>query len=491
MQQEILETKQFFESNNIKLSDFWLQECIQWFHQELNGTPYTKKQLHTNVYEQWLQLDFRDIEVPQIPPNMKNAKKLILNKSLSLQMMSCVDISKPKYSQLQKIKNLNALTRGFDEEKENAPSGKRMLQLTLTDGVHEICAIEYKTVPKLDINLTPGAKIKINAPITVRRGQILLEPQSVQILGGEVEEILISHAAENILARSLDLPENPHPGTVNESITDVSTENDVNIRNNVTNQNPGQTMINRNSNRPINVADEDEVRIAAEVEMLLETERDLFEDNTVTETKMTNVKKDKVQHVLEEEMNEYMESELRMNDEIDELLEIEREVLTENVKKSENDNDDQLNSSLETEIDLFNSIEMDNYLDKIEADQHIPLETLVTNIANNMFGKYKVRAKFQSVVRKLSVNDDKWVVQICIVDSNSSLAVFIDSCVLNEMIGFTPKEALNLRYQAKNGVQMIMNALDRLKSKFIEIDCVMDIEYNASTESPIIVKFYN
>lgn len=451
MQQEILATKQFFESNDIKLSDFWLESCIQWFRQE-TSSPYTQKELFTKIYEQWLQLDFRDIDLPQIPPNMKNAKKFILNKNLILQMMSCFDISKPKYSQLQKIKNLNALTRGFDEEKENTPSGKRMLQLTLTDGIQEICAIEYKTVPKLDINLTPGSKIRINAPITVRRGQILLESRNIQILGGEVEEIFVSHAAENVLARYLNLPENPQPATVDESFTEVSA-NLSSTRQTTINQNCNQPISNRNNN----IKDEDVLPTAAEVELLFESEHNPFEN----ENKVGNVKKNEVPHILDEEVNEYMSTELRLNNEIDELLEVEREILNESVTKCENDNKntDQLNSTLDDEDDLFNSVEIDMYLNKIEAYEPISLKTLVTNIANKQFGKYKVHAKFESIVRKLTVEDDKWLVQIRIINGDSSLAVFIDNCVVNDMIGFTPKEAQNLRYQAENGVQTILNVI--------------------------------
>lgn len=42
-----------------------------------------------------------------------------------------------------------------------------------------------------------------------------------QPLGGYVEELLVTNAAENILARTLGLEENPTPNVFDEAILDV------------------------------------------------------------------------------------------------------------------------------------------------------------------------------------------------------------------------------------------------------------------------------
>lgn len=93
-----------------------------------------------------------------------------------------------------------------------------MLQLTLTDGVQEVEAMEYTPVSALNINLSPGIKIRLTGPVTARRGRIMLEPHNVKVLGGNVDDLAITNAAENVLARALKLPENPNPKGVTEKM---------------------------------------------------------------------------------------------------------------------------------------------------------------------------------------------------------------------------------------------------------------------------------
>lgn len=103
-------------------------------------------------------------------------------------------------------------------------SGKRVLQLTLTDGVQYVEAMEYKPIDVLNINLTPGIKIRLSGPITIRRGRLMLEEHNIRILGGEVEGLLITNAAENVLASALKLPLNNTPNTIDMKLLTVEQE---------------------------------------------------------------------------------------------------------------------------------------------------------------------------------------------------------------------------------------------------------------------------
>lgn len=51
--------------------------------------------------------------------------------------------------------------------------------------------------------LLPGYKLMIIGPIICRRGVLLLEEGKLKGIGGEVDNLLISNALENILARAL------------------------------------------------------------------------------------------------------------------------------------------------------------------------------------------------------------------------------------------------------------------------------------------------
>ncbi len=86
-----------------------------------------------------------------------------------------------------------------------------MLLLELTDGTQTIQAMEYLPIPTLHLDLIPGTKILIKGPVECRRGMILLRSSNVELLGGEVSDLVNTYAPENVLARLIGKPENPNP----------------------------------------------------------------------------------------------------------------------------------------------------------------------------------------------------------------------------------------------------------------------------------------
>lgn len=116
MQNESDTLKTIFNTNNIPVSIEWLQECINWCKSEVLNRNYTLDQLKNAIHDQWLNLDLRDIETPILPPRLSENKFMILNGNFSLQIMKIVDISKPKYWQLQQIRKENILTRPTGNE---------------------------------------------------------------------------------------------------------------------------------------------------------------------------------------------------------------------------------------------------------------------------------------------------------------------------------------------------------------------------------------
>lgn len=210
--------KAYLRNENAHFSDPWLMSCIEWLKTENLGANYSLQELQTAVFEQWLFSDLRDIELASFPLGLANKRTYVLNGNYCAQIMQIIDISKPKFWQLQKIRNSNALTRDNKEDSEVAGTGKRMLQLTLSDGVQDVEAMEYRPIKCLNLNLSPGIKIRIIGPVTVRRGRIMLEEKNVKVLGGEIENLLVKNAAENVLARALNLTENPNPLKVEEKL---------------------------------------------------------------------------------------------------------------------------------------------------------------------------------------------------------------------------------------------------------------------------------
>ncbi|GLV43705.1 Tudor domain containing 3 [Carabus blaptoides fortunei] len=203
--------KQIFKSKFQHVSDYWLECCIDWFKEQ--HTDYTQQYMDDIIIQQWLETDLREIEVSCLPPNLSKEKKLILRGNYAMQIMYFRDISKPALSQLRDIRNMYNLTRNhMDNENETNNSANRVLYFQMTDGVQLINGFEYQSIPVLNINLKPGIKVLLLGPVLVQNGEFILKPNNVKILGGEVEDLLVTNAVENVLARELNLPINPNPG---------------------------------------------------------------------------------------------------------------------------------------------------------------------------------------------------------------------------------------------------------------------------------------
>lgn len=208
--------KNYFNLKCLHVSDYWLECCLDWFKQQHSAT-YTDDYMCTEVMRQWLQTDIRDIEIGSLPNNLTKHKKYILNGTYAVQIMFIKDISKSSYSQLKTIRDMYKLTRAVAENDDNDyftsnGTGKRVLYLNMTDGLQVINGFEYETVNSLQLNMKPGVKIMLKGPLQIRNGELLLKSNNVQVLGGEVEELLVCNSVENVLARDLNMPENPNAG---------------------------------------------------------------------------------------------------------------------------------------------------------------------------------------------------------------------------------------------------------------------------------------
>ncbi|XP_050185691.1 recQ-mediated genome instability protein 1 [Myiozetetes cayanensis] len=198
---------------HVKVPLTWLEACINWIQEENSGSNLSQAQINKQVFEQWLLTDLRDLEYPILPDCILDAPKGELSGFYSIQVDSLVDVSQPAYSQLQKLRGKNtvneevtASTQAFQKPWEAKPT--RMLMLQLTDGIHQIQGMEYQPVPVLCSNLPPGTKITLQGNITYRLGVLLLKPENVKLLGGEVDALLEDYSQERVLARLIGETEN-------------------------------------------------------------------------------------------------------------------------------------------------------------------------------------------------------------------------------------------------------------------------------------------
>ncbi|KGL97645.1 RecQ-mediated genome instability protein 1 [Charadrius vociferus] len=200
---------------HIKVPLTWLEACISWIQEENSGSNLSQAQINKQVFEQWLLTDLRDLEYPILPDCILDAPKGELSGFYSIQIDSLLDVSQPAYSQLQKLRGkstvneeVTASTQPFQKPWEAKPT--RMLMLQLTDGIHQIQGMEYQPVPVLHSNLPPGTKITVQGSIAYRLGVLLLKPENVKLLGGEVDTLLEEYSQERVLARLIGETENPN-----------------------------------------------------------------------------------------------------------------------------------------------------------------------------------------------------------------------------------------------------------------------------------------
>ncbi|XP_011370363.1 recQ-mediated genome instability protein 1 [Pteropus vampyrus] len=191
---------------HVKVPLMWLEACINWIQEENNNVNLSQAQINKQVFEQWLLTDLRDLEHPLLPDGILEVPKGELNGFFALQINSLVDVSQPAYSQIQKLRgknNMNDLitaeTQVTQKPWETKPS--RMLMLQLTDGIVQMQGMEYQPIPVLHSNLPPGTKILIYGNISFRLGVLLLKPENVKVLGGEVDALLEEYAQEKVLGR--------------------------------------------------------------------------------------------------------------------------------------------------------------------------------------------------------------------------------------------------------------------------------------------------
>lgn len=129
--------------------------------------------------QQFLDSDLTIIGKKSIPDQIKNIQNKVIKGSFVIQINDIRDISIPLAEQIE------------DEQEENTHhvnSKSRTLRFDCTDGEEKFYSMELVYCPSLSLDLSPGVKMSVK-DVLIRRGILMLIPENIQILGGEVEKL--------------------------------------------------------------------------------------------------------------------------------------------------------------------------------------------------------------------------------------------------------------------------------------------------------------
>jgi len=233
----------------------WVTACMDWLQEEHQNL--SQAQILLKLKEQWL---ITDIQTPGVmersvfPPNLSECVKDVLPGQYTLQVQHGHDIGSPAYGQLQKLHKVNLenarvsvddsqasqlgqaeyqATQGGKFTASWEPKPQRVMMLTISDGFQTVEAMEHQPIKLIPDVITPGLKVQLLGPLTVRRGIIMLCSNNFRVLGGEVEELQEEFNLVKILQQKIGQEDVGQKGNMFATQTNSAPNVNLNNRNTI------------------------------------------------------------------------------------------------------------------------------------------------------------------------------------------------------------------------------------------------------------------
>ncbi|KAG1841692.1 hypothetical protein DFJ58DRAFT_666386 [Suillus subalutaceus] len=174
------------------LDPVWLRDCCSWIASSYSLSPTDFPQFSSHVTSQFFQSSLADSTLPNtgLPQNIHTIKKARLTGLPCLvEIRAISDIGISAFSLMNVRQNrvdradLAGLVREDEEDAEEdegpVPKFPRgMLRLELSDGFTTVEAVEYRSIPQLELGVTPlGYKVRIGQSLCVIFDRVrLLDP---------------------------------------------------------------------------------------------------------------------------------------------------------------------------------------------------------------------------------------------------------------------------------------------------------------------------
>lgn len=424
------------------------------------SNKYNATEIRHNAREQWLLNDLSEICPGSLPANLKNQHKAVLNGNFVLQINATFDIGTPAYQQVLKLKQVNMenieATSKFDDKIPN----RRMIQFSFTDGAQYISGIEYKPIRKISCDIIPGSKVLIKGPVTCRRGTLLLMESNMELLGGEVQEMILKHSLPELLMKKLKIP------------LEQDSNNQTRVANTQVHEAPTLAVEN-----PIPDTRNQIVEVDVHIDQL--------------EAQVSN-KRSRINSP-----DGVVGKKLKRSDEFDTNL----------ARISEDDSDipttiedysDAPHMFLNEDEELLREIEakMDEeigpkYPIYVNPEPFIYIKQINALNKTEVFGEvFKVKAQILKLLDKLSGSKGVWSLKCTLVDGTGCLDVEFTSEVLSEIVGFTPSDMKQLKKDMVSKPELMekaVTALQKAKDSLQVLNCIVEIKM---AEMPKIIALH-
>ncbi|XP_022126852.2 recQ-mediated genome instability protein 1 [Pieris rapae] len=469
----------FLASNHMLVDNEWLSGCVEFL---IEDNSHTETEIKNLAKEQWLLNDLKDICPGSLPGNLKNQHKTTLSGRFVLQINAVVDIGTPAYQQYLKLQKVNTenieATTKFDDKVSN----HRMIKLYMTDGVQDVTGIEYKPMRNLSCDITPGCKVLVKGPIECRRGMMLLTESSVELLGGEVQEIVVSNSLAGLLSSKLGLP-----------ITQDPSLNTITSRRNTDIPSPNRQVPPLNeptfdqTTRPIarvksiQVHNDDD---DFDLDQLAAIEAEFSESPSNTNTQHSNeMFKPPYTGDSTETISGALNSDKpykRLSDNNDSQPEKKLKLNTADDYPEEDDlfEDEDYLKELELKLD---EREMRKLPIEVSPEPFVYIRQINGLSVYDKVGKaFKIKGQIMKLLSKLSVGKEGWSLKCTLVDGTGAIDVEFTSDVLSNLVGITPQEMADIKKQIAKKPELkekAMSALEKAKQSLQALYCIIEITY--------------
>ncbi|KAL9257931.1 RecQ-mediated genome instability protein 1-like protein [Drosera capensis] len=177
----------YLRGSGLSLRRDWLSSCLRVFEGAVPGfiefDVATKGRM---CFGEFLFADMNLIGAGVLPDNVDS--------------LHLVDLPGPFVLQVDEVVNIGSSLR---QRYQDVPAGiKRCLKLSMTDGVQRVFGMEYRPIKDLEVLAPAGFKVVLR-DVSIRRGLLMLVPETLDILGGYVEEL---EAARQRLVHEVNKP---------------------------------------------------------------------------------------------------------------------------------------------------------------------------------------------------------------------------------------------------------------------------------------------